>query len=220
MRLAIEDGKLMPGDRLTVSVLEESLGMSPTPIREALRLLQADGVVTHTPHHGMIVAEFSPQAILEVYRLRIELESLATEWATERADDSVLRALERMHVKFKRAVAHNAAGPDVAALNATWHGTIYDAAASPMLREFTERLWTTGGGKAMWISGRAKVAVAEHTAILEAMTERDSERAAQLMRDHIGGGAALHRERLQQLGHEVLVPRKATKISRDGALAS
>jgi DNA-binding GntR family transcriptional regulator len=220
MRLAIEDGKLKPGDRLTVSVLEESLGMSPTPIREALRLLQADGVVTHTPHHGMIVAEFSPQAILEVYRLRIELESLATEWATERADDSVLRALERIHVKFKRAVALNTAGPDVAALNATWHGTIYDAAASPMLREFIERLWTTGGGKAMWISGRAQVAVAEHTAILEAMKLRDPERAAQMMRDHIGGGAALHRDRLQQLGHEVLVPRKAEKISRDGALAS
>jgi DNA-binding GntR family transcriptional regulator len=151
----------------------------------------------------MVVAEFSPQAILEVYRLRIELESLATEWATERADESLFRVLERLHERFKRAVAQNPAGPDVAALNATWHGTIYDAADSPMLHEFIERLWTTGGGKAMWISGRATIAVAEHARILDAMRQRDSVRAAQLMRGHISGGAEMHRERLQQLGHDV-----------------
>lgn len=209
IRLAIEDGRLKPGDRLTVSVLEDSLGMSPTPIREALRLLQADGVVTHTPHHGMVVAEFSPQAILEVYRLRIELESLATEWATERASDAVIKALEKLHGRFERAVTQNPAGPDVAALNAQWHGLIYDAAAMPMLHEFIERLWTTGGGKAMWISGRAQTALEEHVAILAAMKERDAAKAARLMRKHIAGGAQMHRERLRELGHAVPQPRNA-----------
>lgn len=203
MRLAIEDGSLKGGERLTVNALQDWLGMSPTPIREALRLLQADGVVKHTPHHGMVVAEFSPEAILEVYRLRRELESLAAGWAAERATDAHLKQLRRTHQRFESAVEQNPAGSEVAALNASWHATIYDAADSPHLREFIERLWSNGGGKAMWISGRAEEAVAQHAEILAALEERDAELAADLMRKHIDGGASAHKARLRQLGHPI-----------------
>jgi DNA-binding GntR family transcriptional regulator len=203
IRLAIEEGDLKPGERLTVTALEEWLGMSPTPIREALRLLQADGIVQHTPHHGMVVAVFSPEAILEVYRLRIPLESLAAEWAAERAHEGHLNQLRRIHKRFERAVAQNPAGSDVAALNAAWHAMIYETSASPTLAEFIERLWNSGGGKAMWISGRAHRAVAEHAQILAALEARDGKCAAELMRKHIGGGAMMHRERLREAGHDV-----------------
>jgi len=204
IRLAIEDGDLKPGERLTVTALESWLGMSPTPIREALRLLQADGIVQHTPHHGMVVAVFSPEAILEVYRLRIALESLAAQWAAERAEESHLTQLRRLHKRFEKAVAQNPAGSDVAALNAAWHATIYETSASPTLVEFIERLWNSGGGKAMWISGRAKRAVAEHALILAALEKRDGKLSAELMRKHIGGGAVTHRERLQAAGYAVI----------------
>jgi DNA-binding GntR family transcriptional regulator len=203
MRLAIEDGRLQAGERLTVNALQEWLGMSPTPIREALRLLQADGVVKHTPHHGMVVAEFSPESILEVYRVRRELESLAARWAAERATELHLNQLRRTHQRFATAVEQNPAGSEVAALNASWHATIYDAAASPHLREFIERLWSNGGGKAMWISGRAEEAVAQHAQILSALEEHDAELAADLMREHIDGGASAHKARLRQLGHVI-----------------
>ena len=203
MRLAIEDGSLQAGERLTVTALQDWLGMSPTPIREALRLLQADGVVTHTPHHGMVVTEFSPTAILEVYRVRIPLESLATAWAAERATKAQLNQLRSIHQRFENAVRENPAGSDVAALNASWHSTIYDAAGSRHLREFIERLGSNGGGKAMWVSGRAADAVAEHAQIMAALEERDSTRGADLMRRHIDAGATLHKERLRQLGHPI-----------------
>jgi DNA-binding GntR family transcriptional regulator len=86
-----------------------------------------------------------------------------------------------------------------------------------MLHEFIDRLWTTGGGKAMWISGRAKTAVAQHAAILNAMKKRDSALAARLMRKHIAEGAEMHRKRLQQMGHDV-PPAKLEIV--DGALAA
>jgi DNA-binding GntR family transcriptional regulator len=203
MRLAIEDGSLQAGERLTVNALQEWLGMSPTPIREALRLLQADGVVKHTPHHGMVVTEFSPESILEVYRVRAELESLATGWAAQQATDVHVNQLRRTHQRFAAAVHQNPAGSEVAALNASWHATIYDAAGSPHLREFIERLWSNGGGKAMWISARAEEAVESHSQILAAIEERDAELAADLMRKHIEGGAAAHKTRLRQLGYAI-----------------
>lgn len=203
MRLAIEDGSLQAGERLTVNALQEWLGMSPTPIREALRLLQADGVVKHKPHHGMVVAEFSPESILEVYRVRRELESLAAKWAAERATDAQLNQLRRIHQRLENAVRQNPAGSEVATLNATWHSAIYDVADSPHLREFIERLWSNGGGKAMWISARAEDAVEEHARILSALEDRDSELAAELMRAHIDQGESLHKARLRQLGHSI-----------------
>lgn len=189
-----------------MNTLQDWLGMSPTPIREALRLLQADGVVTHTPHHGMVVAEFSPESILEVYRVRAELESLATGWAAARATEVHLNQLRRIHRRFETAVQSNPAGSEVAGLNASWHSTIYDAAASPHLREFIERLWSNGGGKAMWISARADEAVVQHGEILAALEERNAELAASLMREHIEAGASAHKTRLRQLGRPIPEP--------------
>src|SRR5215210_986368 len=77
IRAAIEDGRLKPGDRLRATALQEELDMSPTPIREALRLLQAQGLVEHRPHHGMVVAEYPVEETEEVYRLREVLEPMA-----------------------------------------------------------------------------------------------------------------------------------------------
>ena len=76
LRDRIRTGALEPGRRLRLNLLTAELGMSPTPIREALRLLQADGLVTYRPHQGIVVAELSEPQTAEVIRLRCLLEGV------------------------------------------------------------------------------------------------------------------------------------------------
>jgi DNA-binding GntR family transcriptional regulator len=174
--------------------------MSPTPIREALRLLQADGLIEHTPHRGMVVKEYSPENIAEIYRLRSVLEPLATEWAADSASDEELAEIRKLHTQLVGAAAKRPSAPNVAALNSAWHLAIYGKSGSRYLLEFIERLWgAIGGGKAVWVSHRVDESLAEHQEIMESLERRDGRTAARLMRDHIERGSMMHDERLRSL---------------------
>src|SRR5438876_12426443 len=104
LREGIEGGSLQPGARLRIDALKEELGMSATPVREALRMLQADGLVTHEPHRGMGVAQFSIEDTREVYRLRALLEPLATELAVGRADERARAEIRAVHARLVESV--------------------------------------------------------------------------------------------------------------------
>src|SRR5262245_28498270 len=99
LRERIRNGELAPGERLRVDELTQELGMSATPIREALRLLQADRVVDYRPHHGIVVAELSIGKTEEVYRLRALLEPLAVELAVPKLDDAARAEIESLHAR-------------------------------------------------------------------------------------------------------------------------
>ena len=83
IRSMILDGQLRPGDRLRQDDLADRFGVSTMPIREALRQLQAEGLVTFYPRRGASVARLSVSDYEEIYRIRQELESLACHWAAE-----------------------------------------------------------------------------------------------------------------------------------------
>jgi DNA-binding GntR family transcriptional regulator len=187
VRMAIEDGRFAPGERLRVSAIVEALGMSPTPIREALRLLQAEGLVKHHPHRGMVVAEFSTSTMEEIHRLRVLLEPLAAELATVRAGDAEVREMRRLHDVLQGLLASD----DVrrmAELNAAWHKAIHAAAASPHLSDFIDRLWTSIPVPALWLTRRAQLSVEQHGAVMEAIERRDAPAASAAMRAHIESG--------------------------------
>ena len=151
LRDRIRTGQFEPGQRLRLKDLTADLGMSPTPIREALRLLQADGFVDYRPHQGIVVAELSLSEVDGVLRLRRLLEPFAVELAVARADG-------RAQARELRAAAREAAGrgrvadADIAVseYNVAWHWAIYDAAGSPHLREFIRRLWDAFPWRTMW----------------------------------------------------------------------
>jgi DNA-binding GntR family transcriptional regulator len=94
--------------------------MSATPIREALRLLQADRLIEYRPHHGVVVKEASPEAAAEIYRIRSALEPLAAQLAVESLTVSRLHELERLHTALKSAVS-SGRGKQIAEVNAAWH---------------------------------------------------------------------------------------------------
>ena len=186
VRTLIEEGTLPPGSRLVIDALRSKLAMSPTPIREALRLLQAEGLVRHEPYRGMIIADYSLDQALEVYDMRLVLEPMATKRAVLRARPAEFTKIERLHEQLVAAVASHP--KDSATLNARWHSAIYAAAHSPLLQESIARLWSALPNEVLWTSGKGAESIAEHRAIVTAIVAKDDERAGSLMWAHIQKG--------------------------------
>jgi DNA-binding GntR family transcriptional regulator len=191
LRARIRSGELKPGDPLRIDVLTRELGMSSTPVREALRLLQADGLVEYHPHRGTnVAAATSGPVIDDVYRLRMLLEPFATETAVSLLTDEELAALERSHQALAKALTNRRVSrKKIGEMNVTWHWTIYKAAQMPILVELIQRLWDDFPWRTLWaIPDTVTRSAEDHALIMEAIRERDAARAGALMREHIGRG--------------------------------
>jgi DNA-binding GntR family transcriptional regulator len=188
LREAIEEGRLPPGARLGVKRLVEDLHMSPTPIREALRLLQAQGLAVYEPHHGMVVADYSPENVAEVSRMRALLEPLAVELSVLRASTDEVDEMCQAHEALRSAVMSRSGGGRAATLNAAWHRALYQPANSYLLGDFIARLWGAVPVEAIWRSRRAKQSLGQHERIMQAVLRRDAVAARDLMREHIEYG--------------------------------
>ena len=183
VRDRIRTGAYEPGRRLGVDELTKDLGMSPTPIREALRLLQADQLISYRPHHGMIVAEVSTDLVDEISTLRAELEPLATRLAVVRMTPEAHAQLQRNQDDFtkKRNTREQRSRAD-----ADWHWTIYEASGSRFLEGFIQRLWDAFPWRAAHVSARrVEESVRQHEQVMEAIGAGDADNAADLMREHI-----------------------------------
>ena len=188
LRERIRSGELAPGQRLAIDDLTQLLGMSATPIREALRLLQADRLIDYRPHHGVVVTKTPPEATAEIYRLRAVLEPMATERAVSNLDPEGLRELERLHTELESAVA-SGRGKRIADRNAAWHWALYGSANSLYLNDFIRRLWEGFPWRTMWaLPGRAERSLGEHEAMMEAIRAGDGGATAALMREHVESG--------------------------------
>lgn len=199
LRSWIESGRLAPNANLRIGPLAAELGMSPTPVREALRMLQSQGLIAHDPHRGMSVADYRNVRVEEVYELRGVIEPLAARLAAERATEEDLDRIRAVHRELDAAVRSNSpqALTEAVTLNARWHQAIFQAAGSTALVETMDRIYALTPLEAMWTSSRAPVSVKEHEQVLEALSARDAARAALLMQRHIerGGRRAVARLR-------------------------
>jgi DNA-binding GntR family transcriptional regulator len=184
LREAILDGRLAPGSRLTLQRLADDLGMSLTPVREALRQLSNQGLVEHDPHRGTRVASLTREGVEEIYRLRQVLEPLACELAAQRAREEDLAEIKSTMAAFNQAVA-DARTDELPALNAVLHRRIYLAAGSTYLMEFIDRLWDRIPHQAMSLVRQHARSTAEHRAIVDALQRRNAKDAGSLMRAHI-----------------------------------
>lgn len=201
LRQAIEEGRLRPGDRLRTAELSRELGMSSTPIREALRLLQAEGLVEYEEHRGLSVRRFSSEQVDEVYRLRMALEPLATRLAVERASESQLAELRKVHGSLRRLAQQRPGGHQAARLNTEWHRLLYAASGSGLLVDFINRLWGALPVEVLWTSDHMASSVNNHESIMERLLARDSEGAAELMARHIRRSWERNVERIAAGGH-------------------
>ena len=194
LRDAIVKCELSPGERLVIDDLARRLAVSSIPVREALQLLQSEGLVLMVPHVGATVAPISHESVTEVFTVMEGLESVAARAAAERARPEDLDALQEIVALMDRALATDA-HEQWAELNTRFHATISRLTAMPMLQEMMERVldrWDRV--RRFFFAGvlvhRAQQAQKEHHALLEAMRARDWARLEETIRAHNRGALA------------------------------
>jgi DNA-binding GntR family transcriptional regulator len=187
LRNLILNRQLLPGERLVQDELAERLGVSRTPIREALHKLTHEGLVTFSPYKGASVAEFSLSEVEGIYAVRMALESHAAYLAASRATEDELEQLETLLQHMERAF-HQADFAHLLEVHHRFHAAVYAAAHQPRLYELTiQYLGLSDVYQRMALSlGRgAKNPVVEHRDILETLRRRDADAACHLIRNHL-----------------------------------
>jgi DNA-binding GntR family transcriptional regulator len=194
LRDRILRGVFAEGEPLRQDALADELGVSRIPIREALRQLESEGLVTFNPHRGAIVSTLSMSEIDEVFALRADLEVDLLERALPNIGAHELKLADETLDSFKRAIEHG----DMTAwgqLNWHFHSTLYAPADRPITMDIVRRLHQQSERYLrlqIAFAHGAERADSEHRAIVRAVRKHDSARATSLMRDHIiGAGRAL-----------------------------
>lgn len=187
IREAIIDGTLKPRERLMEIQLAEELGVSRTPIREALRKLELEGFIVMVPRKGAYVADISVKDITDVFEIRAALEGLAAVLAAERITNEELEEMERLLAEKAEAISKGDLERLVEA-DTKFHEAIYKASRNEKLaaiinnlREQIQRYRATS----LAHPGRMQHSLEEHRSIVEAIQSRDINLARQVAQDHI-----------------------------------
>ena len=183
---AIVSGKLPAGQRLNERQLAADLEVSTSPLKEALRQLESEGLVRAEPRKGTYVT-FSARQAEEMSLARAALESVITQQAakhgTEAHFDTLRAAIDKM-----RAAALSADGDELIALNEQFHEAIHEASGCHYLRQLqrTQRMYDHATRVTVLTDPQVrKASFLEHEGIMLAIVARDGARAGQLMHDHI-----------------------------------
>jgi len=193
LREDIVAGVISPGDRLDQRNLAARFGVSPTPVREALVALAAEGVLVHRPNQGITVADVTGESMAhlkEIYLMRQALERMATELGHEHLSRAQLAELGRINDTFVEAMAAEAFA-DAQVLNYSLHMRIYERAQAPRMFRVIESLWTLFPWDTLWVmrAGEgASTSVRHHERILRALTEGTAREAGEAMAEHIRAG--------------------------------
>ena len=193
LRHAILNGYFEPGERLDQDAIAEELGVSRTPIREAIAALESEGLLESQPHRGVFVTEISRRDVREVFALRALLEAEVARQATLSIPDAVLDSLE---TSLREAQKAYTAGNYVAQFDADrhFHETLREHAENHLLAEVLDGVNNRISAVRRFAQTKPGPHVdefaMEHLAILEAMKQRDPERAAALMRRHLESSGA------------------------------
>ena len=196
MRKSIEAGELKPGDRVMENEIAEQLEVSRTPVRDALRRLESDGMLVIEPRVGLKIASLSRNSILELYLMRELLEGTAAGLCALHATELELMELEDL-VRREKSLKGDYEG--LARHNRRFHEAIYHGAHNRYLQKslnaVNDSMWLLGRSQ-MYNPERAEEAYEQHRELLEAILSRDNVTAEKLARAHI---VAAKKVRLQAL---------------------
>lgn len=188
LREGILSGEIPRGTRLKQAELAEELGLSITPVREALKLLAAEGYVLGATHRGAIVAPFEVSSASEVIELRTLLETRLTVAAMRRMTLGDMEHMQRLGQDFERAFElgdRNAAR----AANYRFHRFLYGLAGQPLSLHFVQVLWAKYPFDLInQLGGRVGRAAHEHARIVDALVSRNEDAAIAATCEHIQAG--------------------------------
>lgn len=187
LRKAILKGELKPGERLMEIQLAQRLGVSRTPVREAIRKLELEGLVRMMPRRGAVVAEITVRDLEDVLEVRAALEELAVQKACEYITDEQLRDLKKAANEFKRSLEDDNLLACVET-DMAFHEIIYSAANNrrlqQMLQNIREQMYRY---RLEYLKDKRmhRLLVEEHDTIRRALKKRDAGKAGSAMRIHI-----------------------------------
>lgn len=183
----ILNGLYQPGESLIETKLSEEMGVSRTPIREAIRQLELEGLVQSIPNKGAIVKGISAKDIEDIYTIRMLIEGLAARWAAEKITPGELEELKEA-VELEEFYTTKNDLSHLLRFDSRFHDIIYRACKSKPLMH-TLSTFHHYVQKARSISmnspGRAGQVLEEHKAILKAIIDRDADRAERLTTEHV-----------------------------------
>jgi DNA-binding GntR family transcriptional regulator len=195
LREAVLTGEFGSGDRLLQDELAERFQTSSTPIREALRQLQAEGILEHSPYRGVQVAEVKMDDVREIYMIRAVMESFVTRLAVPYLSHPQIEQLRALQAQMRQIVASGEVmRGEVSGLrkvNYEFHLLIYETANLPYSLKIIKNLWAQSPWDALYVlPGRAQKSLDEHDLIIDAIAEQDAKRAGARVQEHIEYAAA------------------------------
>lgn len=185
IRNGIQNREFLPGERLREVDLAAAIGLSRTPIREALSRLESEGLVIHDPIRGIIVAELDYSMVTELYFMREVLEGTAARLAAQHASEVEISVLEDLCLQYAQA------GDDQSMLairNRQFHDTLYRCSHNRYLIKALTILHDTlilVGSSTLKDPDRVLETIKEHEAVVQAIRARDPEGADKALRNHI-----------------------------------
>lgn len=181
LRELIVRGEFEPGTRLRQRDLAARFGVSATPVREALRRLETEGLIHYDLHRGATVIEATVGVRDENFQIRAALEALAARMAASRITAQELDDLQALHREMEAAKSNDA---DVMDINRRFHFKIYEAARSPTLLALLRLLWQSLPQESQ-VSRPVSESIRQHARILVALGNRLPDAAESLTREHI-----------------------------------
>jgi len=180
-------GKLAPGTHLDEIELAKRFGVSRTPIREALSLLAGEGVVEIRPRRGAVVADITPQRLVEMFEVMAELEAMCTRLAARRISPAELAELEQAHEGCRDA-AQKLDSDGYFYANEHFHHSIYSASHNSFLSDQAhalQRRLRPYRRLQLRVRNRLAKSFEEHQAVLDALRDGDADRAVAAIRSHV-----------------------------------
>lgn len=190
LREDILTGAYQDGEELREITIGEKLGVSRTPVREALRQLELEGLVTIVPNKGAYVSAITRKDVRDIYKIRSLLEGLCARWATRNISDNQIEELEEIVLLSEFHLRRDAAGraKQVSELDGKFHQVLYEASDSRILEHVLKdfhKYVKMSRQLSVGTSDRAEQSIAEHKGILEAIKRKDAQLAEKLADEHI-----------------------------------
>ncbi len=190
IRENILSGKYKDGEELREISLGEELGVSRTPVREALRQLELEGLVKIIPNKGAYVSGITPKDVVDIYKIRSKLEGVCARWAIDHITDEQIEELEEIILlsEFHLQKVSQGKAQYVSDMDGKFHKILYEASNSRILEHvLTDFHKYVQMARKISVGNieRAEKSIAEHRAILDAIKNKDKDLAEKLANEHI-----------------------------------
>lgn len=187
VRENILNGTYNSGENLIEMRLASELNVSRTPVREAIRQLELEGLVESIPNKGVIVKGITEKDMKDIYKIRLLLEGLAARWSVKKISDQSIKELQEVY-DLMEFYTGKADIENIEKLNTQFHQIIYEATSSNVLLHILKDFQVyvkLARHESLGVPGRMEKSLKEHKEILEAIKMRDEELAEKYLTSHV-----------------------------------